>query len=116
MHKVVGATVVIYLLLDARYCRVEIRKSGRVYRYRIGWDWQLRLRMPPLFDPRAVEIDIFADLTITKEKRLKCQRKLSFYSKFLAYYFLKVHLHTFQSQNSRNKGSFFCLLMEGSGS
>jgi hypothetical protein len=48
----------------------------------VGWDWQFQLRVPPLFDPRAVEIDIFADLTISKEKSPKCQRKLSVYSKF----------------------------------
>jgi hypothetical protein len=35
----------------------------------INWDWQFQLRVPPLVDPRAVEIYIFADLTISKEKR-----------------------------------------------
>jgi hypothetical protein len=28
-----------------------------------------KLRVPPLVDPRAVEIDIFADLTISKKAK-----------------------------------------------
>jgi hypothetical protein len=30
-----------------------------------------KLRVPPLVDPRAVEIYIFADLTISKRQKLK---------------------------------------------
>jgi hypothetical protein len=36
-----------------------------------------KLRVPPLVDPRAVEINIFADLTISK------RQKFSFFSKAL---------------------------------
>ncbi len=30
-----------------------------------------KLRVPPLVDPRAVEIDIFVDFTISKEAKMK---------------------------------------------
>ncbi len=55
----------------------------------------------------------------------RCQQKTKTFSKFSAYFFLKVHLHHFsklknqkKSENSRNQGFayYFCLMIEGSGS
>jgi hypothetical protein len=52
-------------------------------------------------------------------------KKLIFNTIFSAYYFLKVHLHTFseiksqkESQNRRNQGFsyYFCMTIKGSGS
>ncbi len=56
MHNVVVAPVVITLTHDIAALKF-VKVAGSTG---IGWVWQLKLRVPPLVDPRAVEIDVFA--------------------------------------------------------
>jgi hypothetical protein len=72
-------------------------------------------------DPDLDQDPGFSSLTF------KMLTKNKFKKNFVAYYFLKVHLHNFSKikcpkevtkQNSRNQGFsyYFCLMIEGSGS
>ncbi len=95
MRTAIGDRIEIRIrsILGAWYCHVEIRKNGQFYRYRLGLEiyfaigakaktnfenWRFLTRMQCFskffrkklrVPQRAVEIDIFADLTISKGQK-----------------------------------------------
>ncbi len=68
LKKVAGLPVTVRfwsLLCNRRKEKDNISKSYDIFEKSVH-----NLREPPLVDPRVVEIDIFADLTISKEAKM----------------------------------------------